>query len=43
MKPHMMCLLQVVCSVVGQYVDKVSVHLPDSVEELDQVSMDVLS
>lgn len=30
---------QVICSVVGHYVDKVSEHLPDSVGELEQVHM----
>ena len=30
-------ILQVICSVVGHYVDKVSEHLPDCVGELEQV------
>ena len=32
-------VFQVICSVVGHYVDKVSEHLPDSVGELEQVPM----
>lgn len=30
-------VFQVICSVVGHYVDKVSEHLPDLVGELEQV------